>query len=119
MRSIERSDMDLLREAIQAQPGPFGEADVVSWFARRAPWVDPLWVEGELVAGTVNDRGRRHFPGPLDLLFRKADGRLEPYVRGRHGCWSKAGMPVMAPIGEWSTGHLAKIEEAWSRRRAG
>jgi|SRR2546422_9037860 len=119
MLSIERSNMDLLREAIQARPEPFGDADVATWFARRAPWVDPLWVEGMLVAGTVNDRGRRHFPEPRDLLFRMADGRLERYVRGRHGCWSKAGTLVMAPIPESSTGHLAKIGEAWSRRRAG
>ena len=118
MLSIDRSDVDLLREAIQAQPGPFGEADVVSWFALRAPWVDPLWVEGTLVAGTVNDRDRRHFPGPRDLLFRMADGRLERYVRGRHGFWSKAGTPIMARIGKWSVGHLAKIEEALLGRRA-
>ena len=64
MRSAwDRTKPELLTRALRSQSAVFHPAAVQAWFAREAPWVDPLWVEGTLEAGTVNTR--------LDATFRR------------------------------------------------
>ena len=101
MRSAwDRTKPELLTRALRSQSAVFHPAAVQAWFAREAPWVDPLWVEGTLEAGTVNNPTRRHFPSPRDLVFGRRDGSLERYDPVRHGRWSSLGRQV-------DTGELA------------
>jgi len=97
MRSAwDRTNRDLLTSALRSQSTVFRPAAVQAWFAREAPWVDPLWVEGTLEAGTVNNPARRHFPSPRDLVFGRRDGSLERYDPVLHGRWSSLGRQVDA-----------------------
>ena len=109
-------------EAILDQPPTFTDDTLLAWYERRVPWVDPLWVRGRITADTVNDRGRQHLPHPLDLLFRRADGRLERYVASKHGSWSALGEPTLIPMTGAALDRLRDEENAervWFTRRAG
>ena len=114
--------MELFWESIAAQPYSFDEAAILSWFEQHAPWVDPLWVQGTMTAATVNDRARRHYPEPPDLLFRQPNGAWERYEPPRHGLWLKSGRPAAegAPGPE---GHVVFVRNErrnlWRERRAG
>lgn len=90
----DRPDQELLTSALRSQSAVFRPAAVLAWFAREAPWVDPLWVEGTLEAGTVNNPARRHYPSPRDLVFGRRDGSLERYDPVWHGTWSSLGTQV-------------------------
>jgi hypothetical protein len=99
----------LLREAIGVQPVPFDWWAVVEWVRRRSTAVDLLLLEGLFIGGTVNDNRRRHFPEPMDLAYRRADGWYEPYDVTVHGQWSRAGTPRLIPAG----GPASILREAW------
>jgi hypothetical protein len=86
--------------AVASMPDAFEASALLDWFRARAPWVDPHWVEGRLVASTVNDRGRQHVPEPEDLLFHRLDGSYERYDPERHGRWCRSGLPHGAMLAE-------------------
>ncbi len=88
----------LLRRALASEPTFLRPESVLEWFRRKAPWVDLLWVEGALEAATVNYPGRRDYPSPQDLIFRHPDGSLERYDPGRHGRWSRSGIPIAPTV---------------------
>jgi hypothetical protein len=102
----------LLRGAVGAQSGPFDWWAVLDWARRRSSSVDPLLLEGLFIGGTVNDQRRRHFPEPLDLVFRRDDGWHERFDVTVHGHWSKAGTPRLIPAG----GPTAPLPELWEAR---
>ena len=86
-----RSVRSLLRACVRELAEPFHREEVFSWFEREAPGVDRLAVDGLLSVATVNDRRRRHFPQPEDLLFWRPDGRYERFGAAAHGSWSPLG----------------------------
>jgi hypothetical protein len=93
------SQRELFVAAVASMPEAFEASALLDWFRARAPWVDPHWVEGRLVASTVNDRGRQHVPEPEDLLILRFDGSYERYDPTRHGRWCRSGMPHGAMLG--------------------
>ena len=119
MRSAwDRTKPELLTRALRSQSTIFHPAAVQAWFAREAPWVDPLWVEGTLEAGTVNNPARRHFPSPRDLVFGRRDGSLERYDPVRHGRWSSLGRQVDAgELAGRGMGRWPMQEEAGDKER--
>jgi len=86
----------LLGYAVSREPTPFDPAEIAAWLSERFPNTDPRLIEGLLIAGTVNDPRRQHFPEPEDLLFCRDDGRYERYDPSMHGRWTKAGRPRLA-----------------------
>jgi hypothetical protein len=120
--SERHAKLELFGESVRAQAASFDDRAILTWFERHAPWVDPLWVEGTITAATVNDRARRHYPEPPDLLYRQANGAWERYDSARHGSWLKTGTP--APESEESLDRFVvfrddQIRFAWRNRRAG
>jgi hypothetical protein len=101
----------MLRGAVGAQSGPFDWWTVVDFARRQLSDVDLLLLEGLFIAGTVNDARRRHFPDPMDLVFRRSDGRYERYEVTVHGRWSRAGSPRLGPAGG-----AVLLPEAWEAR---
>jgi len=89
----------LLRDAVASQPGPFDWYDVAARVRTRSSNVDLALLEGLLIAATVNDTRRRHFPDPMDLAFRREDGLLERYDPAVHGRWSEGGTLRLVPTG--------------------
>ena len=88
--------------ALARLPLVFAAEDVLAWIHDNAGWVEDAWVGSRIIADTVNDRRRQHFPGSRDRLYRRADGRFERYDPAVHGLWSKAGRPAearSAPMG--------------------
>src|SRR5437588_12525719 len=83
--------------ALRTLPRRFQPMDLYAWLHGNAPWVEDVWIEGRLVADTVNDRRRQHMPGPRDLLFGRPDGTFEPYDPNAHGWWSTSGRPAEPP----------------------
>jgi hypothetical protein len=119
----EYVNVELMDRAVAAQGEGFSADDIREWFARNAPEVDPLWIDGRISGDTVNDSGRRHIPEPRNLLYLRGDGLYERYDPERHGEWTAAGT---------RNGHLTLVEgegslEPWvvnairtrTRRRAG
>jgi hypothetical protein len=90
--------LEAFEEAVAAQPAVFERTHLLGWFDENAPWVEELWIDGRIVADTVNDRGRQHIPGPRDLLFGRSDGRYERYDPAVHGWWTRAGRPVQSAL---------------------
>ena len=120
--SDRTAKLELFCESIAAQPFAFDEAAILSWFEQYAPWVDPLWVQGTMTAATVNDRARRHYPEPPDLLFRQPGGAWERYEPRRHGPWLKTGVAAAeGTVGP--EGHVVFVRNEqrnlWRQRRAG
>jgi hypothetical protein len=89
----------LLRDAVASQPGPFDWYEVADRVRARSASLDLALLEGLLIAGTVNDTRRRHFPDPMDLAFRRDDGLLERYDPAFHGRWSDVGTLRLVPTG--------------------
>jgi hypothetical protein len=89
-----RDPRTLLRVAVEKAPAVFDRDQLVAWFARNFPEVEPLVVDGLIALGTVNNPGRRHYPRPVDALFAREDGWFERYVPERHGLWTTVGTPV-------------------------
>jgi hypothetical protein len=81
----------LVRQAVAELQEPFSRVDVFGWFDEHAPDVPRLVVDGLLIAGTVNDPHRQHFPDPEDLLFAGEGGRYWKYDPHLHGRWSVGG----------------------------
>jgi hypothetical protein len=120
--SDRAAKLELFGESVGAQPPSFDEGAILSWFARHAAWVDPLWVQGTITAATVNDRARRHYPEPPDLLFRQPSGAWERYDPARHGVWLKTGVPAPEPEGGFDRFLVFQDDESrntWRHRRAG
>ncbi len=120
--SERHAKLELFGESVRAQPASFDDRAILTWFERHAPWVDPLWVEGTITAATVNDRARRHYPEPPDLLYRQTSGAWERYDSARHGFWLKTGTAV--PESEESLDRFVVFRDdqsrfAWRNRRAG
>lgn len=92
--------------ALRTLPREFEPADVYAWLHRNAPWIDDVWIQGRLVADTVNDRRRQHVPGPRDVLYGRIDGRFERYDPNAHGWWSNAGRPAEGPA---ATANVARL----------
>lgn len=94
-----REARSLFRQAVLEQPAVFDADALHEWFARRAPWVEPILVEAMTISSIVNDRRRQHFPGSEDVLFGRSDGSLERYDATRHGRWTRSGHPSrVAPL---------------------
>ena len=87
----ESVNVELMDRAVAVQGEGFSSDDIHEWFARNAPEVDALWIDGRLSGDTVNDSGRRHIPEPRDLLYLRMDGLYERYDAQRHGQWTAAG----------------------------
>ena len=83
--------------ALADLPLVFAPEQVLEWIHDKAGWVEDPWVGARIIADTVNDPRRQHFPGSRDRLYRRADGRFERYDPAVHGRWSKAGRPVETP----------------------
>jgi len=101
----------LLRDAIASQREPFDWYQVADAARAHSSDVDLALLEGLLIAGTVNDTRRRHFPDPMDLVFRRDDGLLERYDPAIHGRWSEAGTPRRIPTGA-TTVSVGSLTEA-------
>ena len=82
--------------ALERLPLVFTSEEVLEWIHDVADWVEDAWVGARIIADTVNDPRRQHFPGARDRLYRRADGRLERYDPAVHGPWSRAGRPAEA-----------------------
>src|SRR5205823_12017086 len=83
-------------------PPVFAPEQVLECVHDNGGRVEVPWVGARIIADTVNDPRRQHFPGSRDLLYRRADGRFERYDPAVHGAWSKAGRPAearSAPMG--------------------
>ena len=93
-QETQREAFDL---ALRTLPREFEPSDIYSWLHRNAAWIDDTWIEGRLVADTVNDRRRRHMPGPRDVLYGRSDGRYERYDPNAHGWWSASGLRAEPP----------------------
>lgn len=100
----------LLRDAVASQRGAFDWFAVAGRVRARSASVDLALIEGLLIAGTVNDTRRRHFPDPMDIAFRRQDGLLERYDPEVHGRWSEGGTlrPVPAGVFTVAAGSLGE-----------
>jgi hypothetical protein len=107
--------------ALRTLPREFEPSDVFAWLHRNAPWIDDTWIDGRLVADTVNDRRRQHMPGARDVLYGRPDGRYERYDPNAHGWWSDSGMPAEPPTPTARVTHLLVTPRpsAGRDRRAG
>ena len=74
-------------------------------------------IDGLIAASTVNDRRRQHYPSPMDLTYRSADGWLERYSRRRHGRWTALGTPLDGPTEHDRTEALSRIPAVLRVRR--
>jgi hypothetical protein len=81
----------VVRYAVSREPAPFDPERIAWWAGDQFPATDRFLLEGLLIAATVNDPRRQHYPEPQDLMFRRADGRYERYEASVHGRWTKSG----------------------------
>lgn len=84
---------DLLEEAVSAMPAVFRGSDLVLWFNEHYPLVKETTVRTHISCATVNLPSRRHCYRDQDLLFKRADGRLERHDSTKHGGWMN-GQPL-------------------------
>jgi hypothetical protein len=101
----------VIRYAVTMQRAPLDRDGIAAWVLNRFPAADPHLIEGLLVAATVNDCRRQHYPDPDDLLYRRDDGTFEHYDPSVHGRWARSGRPrlVAAPRGPEVSGAAASV----------
>jgi hypothetical protein len=77
--------------SIAVMPPRFSETDLRARFEAIAASIDQDLIDGLIVSSIVNEPVRRHYPSPIELLYRRTDGLLEPYDARRHGRWTSLG----------------------------
>jgi len=103
----------MISEAIAALGSPTTNVAVRDWILQRYPGTNPLTIQAQIVACTVNHASRVHYPenkkprfatSQHDFLYRPERGRLETYDPQRHGRWEiveeEDGRLVVHPLDE-------------------
>jgi hypothetical protein len=99
----DRPVRELLEDAVKSVAQPSKPDDYVAWFVEHYPAVKETTVRMHLTAFTANDRNRRHHPNARRrpaLLFKRSDGRLEPYDAHVHGVFDEFGERFGEGVGD-------------------